>query len=48
MMVVYAPLTEPIRLRPAVEIQLGMSHVYICTRLRQPWAQIWPQLRHYD
>jgi Dolichyl-phosphate-mannose-protein mannosyltransferase len=23
------------------------GHVYICTGLRQPWAQIWPQLRHY-
>jgi len=24
------------------------GHVYICTGPRQPWAQIWPQLRHYD
>ncbi len=24
------------------------GHVYICTGLRQPWTQIWPQLRHYD
>ena len=23
------------------------GHVYICTGPRQPWAQIWPQLRHY-
>jgi len=24
------------------------GHVYICTGPRQPWAQIWPQLRHYS
>jgi len=24
------------------------GHVYICTGLRQPWPQTWPQLRHYD
>jgi Dolichyl-phosphate-mannose-protein mannosyltransferase len=24
------------------------GHVYVCTGPRQPWAQIWPQLRHYD
>jgi hypothetical protein len=24
------------------------GHVFICTGLRKPWAQIWPQLRHYD
>jgi hypothetical protein len=24
------------------------GHVYICTGPRQPWAQIWRQLRHYD
>ena len=24
------------------------GHVYICTDPRQPWAQIWSQLRHYD
>ena len=24
------------------------GHVYICTGPRRPWAQIWPQLRHYD
>ena len=23
------------------------GHVYICTGPHQPWAQIWPQLRHY-
>jgi hypothetical protein len=22
--------------------------VWICTGLRHPWAQMWPQLRHYD
>jgi hypothetical protein len=24
------------------------GHVYICTGLRHPWAQIWPQLRQYS
>jgi putative ABC transport system permease protein len=24
------------------------DHVFVCTGLRQPWAQLWPQLRHYD
>lgn len=24
------------------------GHVYVCTGLRRPWAQLWPQLRHYD
>src|SRR6266508_15271 len=24
------------------------GHVYICTGPRQPWPQLWPQLRHYD
>jgi Dolichyl-phosphate-mannose-protein mannosyltransferase len=24
------------------------GHVYICTGPRQPWGQIWPQLRHYS
>jgi hypothetical protein len=24
------------------------GQIYICTGPRQPWAQIWPQLRHYD
>lgn len=24
------------------------GHVYICTGPRHPWAQMWPQLRHYD
>jgi hypothetical protein len=24
------------------------GHVYICTGPLHPWAQIWPQLRHYD
>jgi len=24
------------------------GQVWICTRLRHPWAQLWPQLRHYD
>jgi hypothetical protein len=23
------------------------GHVYICTGPRQPWPQLWPQLRHY-
>lgn len=24
------------------------GHVYVCTGLRRPWTQLWPQLRHYD
>lgn len=24
------------------------GHVYVCTGPKQPWAQIWPHLRHYD
>lgn len=24
------------------------GHVYICRGPRQPWGQMWPQLRHYD
>jgi 4-amino-4-deoxy-L-arabinose transferase-like glycosyltransferase len=24
------------------------GHVYVCTGLREPWAQMWPRLRHYD
>ena len=24
------------------------GHVYICTGPRQPWAQLWLRLRHYD
>jgi hypothetical protein len=24
------------------------GHVYVCTRLRESWARIWPKLRHYD
>ena len=24
------------------------GHVYLCTGPRQPWSQLWPQLRHYD
>jgi len=24
------------------------GHVYICTGLRHPWAQVWPRLRHYS
>jgi dolichyl-phosphate-mannose-protein mannosyltransferase len=24
------------------------GRVYVCTGPRQPWARIWPQLRHYD
>jgi hypothetical protein len=23
------------------------GHVYVCTGLRRPWAQLWPRLRHY-
>jgi hypothetical protein len=24
------------------------GHVYVCTGPRESWAQLWPQLRHYD
>jgi hypothetical protein len=24
------------------------GHVYVCTGLRQPWAQLWRRLRHYS
>jgi hypothetical protein len=24
------------------------GHIYVCTGLRQPWAAMWPQLRHYE
>ena len=24
------------------------GHVYVCSGPRQPWAQLWPRLRHYD
>jgi Dolichyl-phosphate-mannose-protein mannosyltransferase len=24
------------------------GHVYVCTGPRQPWAKLWPRLRHYD
>jgi len=24
------------------------GHVYVCTGPRQPWARLWPRLRHYD
>jgi hypothetical protein len=24
------------------------GHVYLCTGPRSPWAQLWPQMRHYS
>lgn len=24
------------------------GHVFVCTGLRAPWAQVWPRLRHYE
>lgn len=24
------------------------DHVFVCSGPRQPWSQLWPQLRHYD
>ena len=24
------------------------GQIYICTGLRKPWGQLWPELRHYD
>jgi hypothetical protein len=41
---VAATLSNPYGLH---NMQWG-GHVYICTGPRQPWAQIWPRLRHYD
>jgi Dolichyl-phosphate-mannose-protein mannosyltransferase len=41
---VAATLTNPQGIRD----QEWGGHVYVCTNPRKPWAQIWPQLRHYD
>jgi len=41
---VAATLTNP----DGIRNQEWGGHVYVCTGPRQPWAQIWPQLRHYD
>jgi 4-amino-4-deoxy-L-arabinose transferase-like glycosyltransferase len=38
-----ATLSNPAGLRN----QEWGGHVYICTGLRKPWAQLWPMLRHY-
>jgi Dolichyl-phosphate-mannose-protein mannosyltransferase len=32
----------------AVHNQEWGGQVYLCTGPRHPWAQLWPQLRHYD
>jgi 4-amino-4-deoxy-L-arabinose transferase-like glycosyltransferase len=24
------------------------GHIYVCTGLRRPWGNMWPELRHYD
>ncbi|HEY9241700.1 MAG TPA: glycosyltransferase family 39 protein [Streptosporangiaceae bacterium] len=39
-----ATLSNPYR----IHNQEWGGPVYVCTGPRQPWAQIWPQLRHYD
>ncbi len=39
-----ATLTNPYGVH---NIESG-GHVYVCTGLRRPWPQLWPQLRHYD
>jgi 4-amino-4-deoxy-L-arabinose transferase-like glycosyltransferase len=41
---VVATLTNPYR----IHNQEWGGHVYVCTGPRQPWAQLWPRLRHYD
>jgi 4-amino-4-deoxy-L-arabinose transferase-like glycosyltransferase len=41
---VAATLTNP----QGIRNQEWGGHVYVCTNPRKPWAQIWPQLRHYD
>jgi hypothetical protein len=41
---VAATLTNP----DGVQDQEFGGHVYVCTGPKQPWGQIWPQLRHYD
>jgi 4-amino-4-deoxy-L-arabinose transferase-like glycosyltransferase len=40
---VAATLTNPYGIK---NIETG-GHVYVCTGLREPWGQLWPQLRHY-
>jgi len=40
---VAATLSNPYGIRN----QQWGGHVYICTGPRQPWGQIWPQLREY-
>lgn len=39
-----ATLSNPYR----IHNQEWGGHVYVCTGPRRPWAQLWPQLRHYD
>ena len=39
-----ATLTNPARIH---NIEWH-GQVFICTGLREPWGQLWPQLRHYD
>lgn len=39
-----ATLTNPYGVR---NIESG-GHVYLCTGPRQPWSQLWSQLRHYN
>ena len=41
---VAATLSNPYR----IHNQEWGGHVYVCTGPRHPWAQMWPQLRHYD
>ena len=40
---VAATLSNPYGLRN----QEWGGHVYVCSGLRQPWAKLWPRLRHY-
>jgi Dolichyl-phosphate-mannose-protein mannosyltransferase len=33
---------------PQIHNQEWGGHIYVCTGLRRPWGEIWPQLRHYS
>ena len=40
---VVATVTNPY----GIPTQDDGGKVYLCTGLRQPWGQLWPELRHY-
>jgi hypothetical protein len=41
---VAATLSNP----DGIHNQEWYGHVYVCTGLRHPWAQLWQRLRHYS